>query len=152
LNYSLAFKFKNDTGTRVTHAIVYVTKQPKGFRVMRDIMAKLSSTDDHGVPSYTYCPAEKAKADLAPQLEFTNPIDDLALQLLRDFAGRTLTVEQLLNSDECLTPFTNKNYKDAIVLLELADKIAGEPNVRIRKKKDGKPTCGDRVVLTFPPE
>jgi hypothetical protein len=152
LHYSLAFKFKNETGARVTHAIVYVTKRSKGFRVMRDIMAKLSSTDDHGVPSYTYCPAEKLAAERAPQLDLRNPIDELALQLLKDFAGRTLTVAQLLDSEECLTHFTNKNYKDAIVSLELARKISGEPNVKSRKKKDGKPTCGDGVVLTFPLE
>src|SRR5207253_1588115 len=36
-SYMLAFRFKDDNGTRTTHALVYVTKDPKGYGIMKNI-------------------------------------------------------------------------------------------------------------------
>src|SRR5262249_778651 len=40
----LPFCFKNDHGTRTTHHLILVTKHFKGYEVMKDVMAKSSSS------------------------------------------------------------------------------------------------------------
>jgi hypothetical protein len=42
------------------------------------------------------------------------------------------------------TPFVKKNYKDALLKLEAANKITAEP----AKRREG--TFGDYVLVTFP--
>ncbi len=56
--YVLPFTFKNSAGTRTSHKLIFVSKSFKGYEIMKDIMAKESSTQDQGVPSFTYCPAD----------------------------------------------------------------------------------------------
>src|SRR5438132_13025888 len=37
------FTFKNEAGTRTTHHLIFVTKNFKGYEIMKEIMAKESS-------------------------------------------------------------------------------------------------------------
>lgn len=46
----LPFCFKNESGTRTKHHLIFVTKAFKGYEVMKDIMAKASSSREQGVP------------------------------------------------------------------------------------------------------
>lgn len=140
--YSLDFRFKNENGTRTTHALIYVTKHSLGFSIMKQIMAKESSTAPHGVPSYVYCPADAAAP---PQLDFSNPIDELARDLLSRMAGRRITVEDLIKREEPKTRFLPKNYRDAITSLERGGQITADPPLAARRAG----TCGPKVVLTF---
>jgi three-Cys-motif partner protein len=144
--YSLDFRFMNEAGTRTTHALIYATKHPLGFGIMKEIMAAESSTSSHGVPSYTYSPADAA----VPELDFFNPIEDLARDLQSRFTGRTVTVDELIGQDEPKTRFLKKNYRDAILMLEQSGKIIAHPPAGKRQQRYGKPTCGPKVVLQFP--
>lgn len=56
--YVLPFRFKNSSGTRTSHSLVFVSKHFKGYEIMKDIMAKESSVVDQGVPSFIYSPAD----------------------------------------------------------------------------------------------
>jgi hypothetical protein len=56
--YVLPFCFKNESGTRTKHHLIFVTKAFKGYEVMKDIMAKASSSREQGVPSFAYSSAE----------------------------------------------------------------------------------------------
>jgi len=140
--FSLAFRFKNESGTRTTHALIYVTKHPLGFAIMKQIMAKESSTAPHGVPSYIYCPADAAAP---PQLEFVNPIEKLANELFFRMAGTRTTVGDLIKREEPTTRFLEKNYRDAIIHLELNGRLVADPPLGVRRRG----TCGPNVVLTF---
>lgn len=147
--YSLPFLFKNETGARTTHALIYVTKHPLGFTIMKEIMAAESSTADYGVPSYIYCPADAVKP---PQLDLSSPIRDLADQLARDYAGSRVRVEELITREDPKTRFLKKNYRDAILQLEETGRLQAEPPAAKRPPKYGRPTCGPNVVLIFPPK
>jgi three-Cys-motif partner protein len=61
--FVLPFRFKR--GKRTSHSIVFVSKSFKGYEIMKDIMAGESSTDDQGVASFTYSPAD---ASMPPAL------------------------------------------------------------------------------------
>ena len=147
-SYTIAFRFKDETGKRTTHALVYVTKNPKGLSIMKSIMATESSTFNHGVPSFVYCPAD---AMTIPQLDLDNPIIDLANMLARNYAGAQITVGHLIAKEEPKGPphYLERNYKDAINTLEKAGNVNAEPPAA-RRQRGGKTTFGPGVVLTFP--
>jgi three-Cys-motif partner protein len=55
--YVLPFAFKNAEGTRTKHHLIFITKNFKGYEIMKEIMAKESSEHEQGVPSFEYSPA-----------------------------------------------------------------------------------------------
>ena len=91
--YVLPFCFKNEYGTRTSHHLIFATKNFRGYDIMKDIMARQSSVADQGVPSFTYSPADSRFPLL---FELTQPLDDLESMLLKDFAGRSLSLQATL--------------------------------------------------------
>lgn len=137
--FVLPFRFKNEQG-RLTHHLVFVSKDFTGYRVMKEIMHKESSTEDQGVASFAYSPADESMPLL---FELTRPLDDLEGMLLKEFAGRTLTMSQIFRDHSVGRPYIAKNYKDVLTKLEKAGKIAVvDPE---KKKRRG---FADRLVVT----
>lgn len=139
--YVLPFRFKNYLGSRTSHHLIFVSKHPKGYEIMKEIMAQLSSSSEQGVPSFEYSPANKRQPLL---FELSRPLDDLEDMLVSDFAGKTLTMQQIYESHNVGRPYIKRNYKDALMKLESNGTIKVEPHRR--------GTFGDNVVVTFPPK
>lgn len=67
------------------------------------------------------------------------------------FAGRTLSTQEVMRTYELIDDrFTERNYKDALLNLERAGRIAVEPPASGRRTRNGQPTLADHVVITFP--
>jgi len=145
--YALPFCFKNEYGTRTSHHLIFVTKNFRGYEIMKDIMARQSSAADQGVPSFTYNPADSRFPLL---FELTQPLDDLENMLLNDFAGRSLSPQVLYEEHSVGKPYILKNYRDALRKLEHAGKITTEPPAERRPKRKGEVTLNEKVILTFP--
>jgi len=142
-NYVLPFCFKDENGTRTSHHLVFATKHPLGYRIMKEIMAKYSSEEHQGVASLGYCPASQ----IHPMLfELNRPLDDLEDMLLDEFAGQTLTTEEIYNRHNVERPYTMKNYK--AVLLGMEARALIETNPPSKKRREG--TFSDKVRITFP--
>jgi hypothetical protein len=139
--YVLPFGFKNDVGTRTSHHLIFVSKNVRGYSIMKDIMAKESSLHEQGVPSFHYSPADGRFPLL---FELNRPLDDLEEMLLSQFAGKTLTMKGIFESHHVGRRFIEKNYKDALKQMETKGTIVCEP---AKRKKD---TFGDNVKVTFP--
>ena len=90
--YILPFRFKRADGSRTSHALIFVSKNVLGYNIMKQIMAKESSTEDQGVPSFTYSPADARTPFL---FSFNQPIAALADDLVARFAGRTMTMKAI---------------------------------------------------------
>ena len=106
-------------------------------------MAKVSSEQHQGVASFGYCPA----STIHPKLfELNRSLDDLEEMLLRDFAGQTLTTEQIYNVHNVGRPYTLKNYKAVLLKMEGSGKIRTEPPAGKRRKG----TFAEHVHVTFP--
>jgi three-Cys-motif partner protein len=139
--YVLPFCFKNERGTRTTHHLILVAKHFKGYEVMKDIMAKSSSSHEQGVPSFSYSPASD------PQQHFlfalNRPLDDLRDMLLRELAGRTLSAREIYEEHSVDRPYTAKNYKELLAKLEREGVITTEG----RKVARG---FADHIRVTFP--
>lgn len=138
-HYLLPFTFKNEAATKTTHHLIFVSKHPKGYEVMKDIMAKASSTETQGVPSYTYFP----KPEYAPRFLFDTPLDDLREDLLAQFSGRTLACGALIQEHFVGKPYLPRNYKQ--VLLELREAGA----IKFSREPLRKGTLADEIEITF---
>jgi len=140
--YVLPFCFKNSSGKRTTHHLIFVTKNFKGYEVMKEIMAKQSSLESQGVPSFEFLRPTSNDQNLL--LELNRPLDELAGMLLSEYAGRTMTMCQIYE-DHCIdTPYIKTNYKSVLKKLEDEKKImtAG------RKSNRG---FADYLLVKFPP-
>jgi three-Cys-motif partner protein len=146
--YVLPFCFKNESGSRTSHHLIFVTKDFKGYEIMKSIMASRSTLADQGVPSFTYNPADQKYPLL---FELSRPLDDLRDMLLKDFAGRRgIKFRALYEEHSVDRPYIERNYKDALRKLEAEGKITVEPPAHSRPKRKGQPTFGEKIEITFP--
>lgn len=139
--YVLPFCFKNSSGRRTTHHLILVTKSFKGYEVMKDIMAKASTSDHDGVPSFAYSPATGPTQMLLFRLN--SPLDALRSSLLNDLAGQTMTMRQIYEQHSVDTPYIARNYKDVLKELEQEGVIETSG----RKSNRG---FADNITVTFP--
>lgn len=138
--FVLPFRFKR--GKRMTHSLVFVSKSFKGYETMKDIMATESSSEDQGVPSFTYSPADASTPLL---FSLSQPFDALKEALPLKYAGKTITMRQLYESHSVDTPYLSKHYKQALRELEAEGLITANPSVDHRRKN----TFADHVSVTF---
>lgn len=145
--YMLPFRFRRPDGSRTSHALVFVTKNPLGYRIMKDIMAGESSTEDQGVPSFEYSPAD-ARCPLLFSLN--RPLDTLAGDLLSRFSGRTMSMKSIFESHHVGTPFIERNYKAVLGQMEVQGKIVANPPAQSRPMRKGERTFSEKTMVTFP--
>lgn len=141
--FVLPFCFKNESGTRTKHHLILVSKDFKAYEVMKDIMAKYSSEEIQGVPSFAYMPPSDEAQQLL--LELNRPIDELQGMLLGDFAGRRVTKRQIYEEHSVDRPFLERNYAAALLALEEEESIEVYRPKRARKK-----AYGPKTMITFP--
>ncbi len=144
--YVLPFRFKNDKGKRTSHHLIFVSKSFRGYEIMKDIMARESTSNEQGVPSFEYNPSDfLPKQTLLFQL--SRPLDDLKEDLLKSFRCQALAMHDIYERHNIDTPYIKRNYKD--VLRTLFE----EGTIEAISEK-GKPlrrgTFGDRIMVTFP--
>lgn len=145
--YVLPFGFKNERGVRTSHHLIFVSKNVRGYEIMKDIMSKYSSNKDQGVPSFEYNPADERYPLL---FELTRPLDELVHMLPGDFAGKSISMIQIYEQHHVGKPYIKPNYKEALVRLEEEGKIIASPPAEKRRKLKGKATFGDNVKVIFP--
>ena len=145
--YVLPFCFKNNKGNRTSHHLIFVSKHVRGYEIMKEIMAKESSSTEQGVPSFEYNPATQYQPLL---FELSKPLDDLEDMLLDKFAGQTMTMLQVYERHHVGKRYIKTNYKEALKNLESQGKITVFPPASQRRKNKGQTTFADRVKVTFP--
>jgi three-Cys-motif partner protein len=145
--YVLPFRFRHEIGNRTSHHLIFVSKHLKGYEIMKEIMAKESSEQTQGVPSFEYNPATLQQPLL---FELTRPLDQLESMLLDTFSGKSMTMRDIYNQHHVGKPYISKNYKTALSNLEAQNKIVADPPANKRPKKKGAVTFADSVKVTFP--
>lgn len=145
--FVLPFRFRDDSGNRTKHHLIFVTKSFRGYEIMKEIMARESTVDAQGVPSFEYSPARTRQPLL---FNLSRPLDELEGQLLSAYAGRTLTMKQVYEDHSVDRPFLDKHYKQVLRHLEEAGAITASPPANKRVKRHGVATFADAVRVTFP--
>lgn len=142
--YVLPFRFRHEMGNRTSHHLIFVSKHPKGYEIMKEIMAKESSEQTQGVPSFEYNPATLQQPLL---FELTRPLDQLESMLLDNFSGKTMTMAEIYDQHHVGKPYIKKNYKTALSNLESQGKVTVHSP---EDKKRRKGTFADDLKVTFP--
>lgn len=109
-------------------------------------MARESTSVPLGVPTFEYNPAEKEQSLL---YGLGSPTE-LAGSLLREFAGRTMTMVRVFEEHNVDTPYIKKNYKDVLTRMEQEGTITAVPPHSARRIRKGEITFADTVQVTFP--
>jgi three-Cys-motif partner protein len=134
--FVLPFEFESEHGKRPSHYIIFVSKDFRGYHIMKEVMARLSS-DEGEVKSF---------AELGRKHTITALKDLLAITC----AGTTQPVIRIYEGNTVGTPYTLKNVKDAIIALEAEGRVTVDKPATKRMRL-GKVTLGDDRLVTFPP-
>jgi three-Cys-motif partner protein len=134
------FRVKQRERDRTSHYLIFVTKKFLGYEIMRDIMAKQSSNEVQGVPTFEYNKFYK------PNL-FDKPLDELKVMLLNEYSGQTLNVYDVYKMHSLGRNYIKRNYKEALGQLGNEKKIIASSPSGQKRRKD---TMGNSVVVTFP--
>lgn len=146
----LPFRFRDERGTRTSHHLIFVSKDKRGYLVMKEIMATERTGDQLGQVSFEFN-SRVSGLEQGLLFDFSRPIDELPGTLLKHFAGRSLTVDEIYNEHGVLpNPYVKRNYKDVLVGLESQKKISADPPAEKRQMRKGKRTMADHVKITFP--
>ena len=146
-HYVLPFCFKDAHRRRTSHHLILATKHHRGYEIMKEIMAKESSGEIQGVPSFEYNPATRSQKVL---FEYTRPVDELEDILLEEYAGTSVAMGEIYTHHNIGRRYIKSNYKDALISLERQGKIVTNPSAQKRPKRKGIPTFADTVVVHFP--
>jgi three-Cys-motif partner protein len=141
--YVLPFRFRSETGKRTSHHLIFVSKDFKGYEIMKDVMASQSSSQQQGVPSFEYSPASAQQPFL---FQMAQPLDDLGEMLLSEFAGRVTTRDRVYEIHNVDRPYIKKNYTEVLLKLETAGRVKTDPPAHKRRKG----TLGPSVNIIFP--
>ena len=145
--YVLPFRFKNNEGTRTSHHLIFLSKNFRGYEIMKEIMYKESTDKSDEVASFEYNPRDLSGGKQLTLLDYlARPLDDLQDMLLQEYAGRTIDFIDLYQTHSVDKPYIKKNYKDVLRSLYNAGKISA-----ISTKTNKPPTTGfaDEMRITF---
>lgn len=145
--FVLPFRFRGGIGNRISHHLIFVSKHYKGYEIMKGIMAKASSSNQEGVPSYEYSPIKQVQPLLIP---LSRPLETLKGEILECFSGHSLTVSEVYKQHNVGTPYVSSNYKRVLLQLEEEGTITTEPSCDRRRKIKGASTLADDVIINFP--
>ena len=141
--YVLPFRFLNQRGTRTTHYLIFLTNNPLGIHIMKDIMQREGGTE--GSP-LEYSRMRETQPELPTFREWR--LSQLANELAARFKGRTLSLSQLYYEHHPSMPWTFRDYQLAVMLLEKQGRIRCDPPANMRRPG----TLGRNTILLFPVE
>jgi three-Cys-motif partner protein len=108
----LAFRLTVDH--RPGELLFHAARDADAHGRMKEVLAAHSTGHPQGVPDYRYDPVAAHYADSLP---VARPLDDLADELARAYAGHTVIAEELYRRRHVGTPYIRRNYADALDLL-----------------------------------
>jgi three-Cys-motif partner protein len=141
--YVLPFRFIFETKRATSHYLIFISKSPIGYKIMKEIMWRASTEKINGVANYTYLPTLPRYASLFPD---SVTLEDLQMDLLRKYASKRMAVKEIYEAHNVGTPFVLYNYKEALKQLESVDKIKVIPPAHSRRNN----TMADTVKIVFP--
>ncbi|WP_324283086.1 three-Cys-motif partner protein TcmP [Cyanobacterium aponinum UTEX 3222] len=160
--YILPFRFKKENQNKTSHHLIFVTKNFKGYQIMKEVMAKRSSDNTHGSVPFEYNPATREQPLL---FSYSQPLNDLPSLLLQKFTGKTLTMKEIYEEHNVGTPYIELNYREVLKQMEMEGKITVNPkfgdyyvdqngnyilNDKRKPKKRRKNSFTEEVLVTFP--
>lgn len=142
------FRFLRSGVDRTSHYLVFVSKSFRGYDIMKQIMAAEGKASPEGVPLYEFDPQEPDYIQTG--LFDWSRLGDLAESLRDEFAGRTLSVEEIYRSHSPGTDYIPDNYKSVLRSMEEKGVVECEPPACERPMRKGVRTMADGTLVTIP--
>ncbi|WP_392654981.1 three-Cys-motif partner protein TcmP [Dehalococcoides sp. THU4] len=112
--FVLPFRFKNNNGARTSHHLIFLSKNFRGYEIMKEIMAKESSDTKDGVANFEYNPRDMYYRQGTLFDLLSRPLDELQGMLIEQYAGRTIDFLELYEEHSVDRPYIKKNYKEVL--------------------------------------
>ena len=147
LRYTLPFRFKFEKKERTSHYIIFASKNITGFNIMKEIMVKIGETDYNGIGQFEFIPScDKSSSIQLSIIDLFNiPFETFKDNLCKRYFGKTYTMKSLYNTDSPNTRFISRQYKQALIELELEGRITCDKPYAKRRKN----TFSDNTVINF---
>jgi three-Cys-motif partner protein len=143
--YPVHFKFFSEKG-KTSHFLIFVSKNQLGYKLMKDVMHEESQEIIDDVANFSFDPLLLGR-NISSGL--FSPIEDLEHDLKSQYKGLSLSMNEIYQKHNLGTPYIEKNYKKALLNLELKGHINCTPPYDKRPKRNGCPTMGDQVQVNF---
>jgi len=145
--FVLPFRFKNNDGTRTSHHLIFLSKNFRGYEIMKEIMYKESSDVTGDVASFEYNPRDIHFKQGSLFDFLSRPLDDLHDMLLQSYSGHTIDFLKLYEEHSVDKPYIKKNYKDVLKSLYEAGKITAVNPTTGKPPRKG--SFSDEMRITF---
>lgn len=155
VTYAVPFCFKYVDKNRTSHHLIFLSKNHVAYRIMKEIMAKVSSEQSSDGVS-CFCYSDQAKNAVQTSMNFDTDkktITQLEQNLLTQVAGQKLTTKQIFEEydkrfpNAMDNPYTPSNYKVALRQLREKGSIESK-HPRGTAIRSG--TCADDLIHAFP--
>jgi three-Cys-motif partner protein len=142
--YVLPFGMRSQHAERTSHYIIFVTKHPLGYKIMKDVMYSLSS-DDQEIRAFEYVPVK------SPQLRLFDPENPYSIPALKSIlmsscVGKSMRVGDVYEEHVLYTQYLLRHVKRALMELESEGRVTIDPPADKRRKG----TLADDKIVTFP--
>lgn len=145
--FVLPFRFKNDSGTRTSHHLIFLSKNFRGYEIMKEIMAKESSDTMDGVANFEYNPQDMHYKQGTVFDLLSHPLEDLQGMLMEQYKGRVIDFLKLYEEHSVGRRYIKKNYKEVLrMMLDAGLITAVNPH---NKKPPRKGSFSDEMRITF---
>lgn len=148
--YTVEYYFKDESGIKTSHFLIFATKNPFAYDKMKEIMGTESSRAEQGVPIFGFNPRDSDDAS-GTLFDLVTPLDDLAEMLANQYEGRTLTTQEIYYDHHIGKGYIYRNYQAALKKLEEQGRIVTDPPADERMR-GGLLTFGKNVKVTFLPK
>ncbi len=146
--YFLPFGIEFEKRRASNYYLVFLSKDRRGFALMKDIMAKESLKTD-GIPLFLYR-GVKSNIKAQTELYLGDQLEKLKNMLKKDFNGKSIRVGVLIDQcHELRYIYIEKNIKRALLELEIKELIKVDVSYKKRPKRNGRVTLSDKRKVTF---
>mgnify|MGYP000896180429 CR=1 FL=1 len=145
--FVLPFRFRNDSGTRTSHHLIFLSKDFLGYDIMKGIMHKECSENNECVSTFEYNPRDAHFRQGSIFDLLSTPLEKLSGMLLSEYAGKTIDFMRLYEEHSVDRPYIRKNYKDVLRKLYDEGKVAAKDPTTDKQPKKG--TFSDKMRITF---
>lgn len=147
MKYVLPFRFKTEKKNRTSHYIIFASKNITGFKIMKDIMYNIGEKDFNGIGQFEFIPSCDKQLDTQLSIIdlFATPFQEFKENLCKKYSGKTISMKRLFECDSPNTRFVSKQYKKALIELELEGRISCDKPYNQRRKN----TLSDSTTLKF---
>lgn len=147
--YVLRFRFLSRTADRTSHHLFHCSRHRLAEKKMKDIMDRHSAKTFDGVPLF-----EIPQDDLGQPSLFDQPLPpvELARELVQFFAGRALTLPEIIGRHSPGTPYVERNYRAALWYLIDEGRVICEHRGAVRAQRQGKRIWPKGMRISFPSE